>query len=156
MMIKNKLIIYIGADHAGFNFKKKLIVYLNSLKYKVFDVGGNSATAPDDYPDFAYKVAKNVSNKKNHIGILLCGSGVGVCITANKVKGIRAALVYNPNIADLAVRHDAANILCLGARVTSFTKIKKIVDIFLNSKFEKGRHLRRINKIINIEQNEFK
>ena len=150
-----KKTIYIGADHAGFDAKSSIIDYLKTKNYLVKDLGGNSASDPDDYPDFGYLVGSNVAKNKNSIGIAICGTGVGICIATNKVKSIRAALVYNTKLADLAIRHDNANVLCLGARVTPLEEMFEIIDIFLSSKFEKGRHLRRINKISKIENNTY-
>ncbi|WP_036448570.1 ribose 5-phosphate isomerase B [Mycoplasmoides pirum] len=147
--------IYIGADHTGFDAKNKIIAYLKDKNYIVKDMGGTSPTAPDDYPDFGYAVSSNVAKDKNNLGIAICGTGVGICIASNKIKGIRAALVYDPKVADLAVRHDNANVLCLAARITNIKKMFEIIDIFLSSKFEKGRHLRRVNKITKIENNKY-
>lgn len=149
-----KKTIYIGADHTGFDLKNDLKKHLTKKEYKVIDLGGKSPTDPDDYPDFANAVGTKVSKNKSSLGVLICGTGVGICIAANKINGIRAALVYDHKIADLAIRHDAANILCLGARVTKTDEAIKITDIFLDSKFEKGRHLRRVNKIKKIESSQ--
>lgn len=152
---KMQKIIYIGADHTGYDLKLKLKKWLEGLGcYKVFDLGGNSANNSDDYPDFGFAVGKAVQKESKSIGILLCGTGVGICIAANKVPGIRAALVYEPKLTSLAVEHDNANILCLASRFTSYQKMQKIIDIFLNSKFQGGRHLRRINKIKAFERKE--
>lgn len=140
--------IVIGADHTGVNEKSALVAHLTAQQYVVKDVGSFDADAPDDYPDFAAAVAKEVSVASTAtIGILICGTGVGVCIAANKFKGVRAALVYDHKVADLAVRHDDANILCLGARTTPVKEMTLIVDAFLNAQFEGGRHSRRVNKV---------
>ena len=100
-----------------------------------------------DYPDFALKVAKVVGNKKFKMGILVCGTGIGMSIVANKVKDVRAAVCWNEKTAELSRKHNDSNVLCLGARLLKWNKVKKIVDIWLNTKFERGRHLRRIKKI---------
>ena len=100
-----------------------------------------------DYPDFAKKVSKRVSKRKSDIGILVCGSGTGMAISANKTKGIRAAVGYNIKSTQLSRQHNNANVLCLGSRLTKRNDIKKIIKIFLNTKFEGGRHKRRVKKI---------
>jgi len=158
---KNK--IAIGSDHAGFELKECLKEFLNSKKIEVIDFGCNSIE-PVDYPDIAIDVAEYISDNLNNFvieyeekyefhhndlnrGILICGSGSGMCIAANKVGSIRAVNCCNTEIASLAVQHNDANILCLGARFIDKELAKEIVDAFLNSKFEKGRHLDRINKI---------
>lgn len=152
---KTKKTIYIGSDHTGYDLKLKLKKWLEeSDQYKVFDLGGYSANNSDDYPDFGFAVGNSVQKDPKSFGILLCGTGVGICIAANKVSGIRAALVYEPKLASLAVEHDNANVLCLAARVTSYQKMQKIIDIFLKSKFQGGRHLRRVNKIKTFERKE--
>ena len=149
---KNKLpTIYIGADHTGFHLKKQLIDWLTKQDYLVHDLGNHVEDLADDYPQYGFAVAEAVVQNKKAVGIIICGTGVGISIAANKIKGARAALVYDPKIADLAVRHDNANILTLAARQTSFKKMQSIINIFLNSKFEKGRHSRRVNQIIDYE-----
>ena len=100
-----------------------------------------------DYPDYAKKVANRVSKRKSDIGILVCGSGTGMAISANKTKGIRAAVGYNIKSTQLSRQHNNANVLCLGSRLTKKKEIKKIIKIFLNTKFEGGRHKRRVKKI---------
>lgn len=139
--------LIVGADHTGVAAKAALIAHLTARGYGTTDVGSHDENAPDDYPDFAKVVAEMVATGKNAVGILICGTGVGVCIAANKVKGVRAALVYDHGIADLAVRHDDANVLCLGARVTPDAEMALIADAFLGAKFEGGRHSRRVNKV---------
>jgi len=136
--------IIIGSDHAGFELKEKIKEYLKN--YKVEDLGTNS-TEPADYPVYGKKVAEKVA-KTNSIGILICGSGIGICITANKVKGARAALCYDEYTAKTARQHNNANIICLGARTPSAKNYKKIIKTFLTTKFSKEqRHHRRVEQM---------
>lgn len=137
--------IIIGSDHAGYELKKQLIAFFSN-KHKFTDVGTNSLDSCD-YPDYAHQVAEAVSNNKYEFGILICGSGTGVNITANKHKNVRSALVWISEIAKLAREHNNANILALPARFISFEEASKIVEVFLSTNFEGGRHLNRINKI---------
>lgn len=138
--------LVIASDHAGFELKKKLIEYLEQNKHNVKDLG---SYVPDsvDYPDFAHPLAEAVEKGIYEFGISLCGSGNGINITVNKHQGIRAALCWNTEIAELARKHNNANIISLPARFISEQEAKDMVDIFLNTKFEGGRHERRINKI---------
>ncbi|MBC7694342.1 MAG: ribose 5-phosphate isomerase B [Burkholderiales bacterium] len=138
--------IAIGSDHAGFELKEILISYLKSQNIEVIDKGCFSI-ARADYPDAAHAVATEVVNKKATFGILICGSGNGINMSANKHKGIRAALCWNAEITVLARQHNDANILTLPARYISVDEAKKCVDAFLTEKFEGGRHTDRINKI---------
>jgi len=141
--------IAIGSDHRGFKYKEKLIKYLSG-KYEVKDFGTFSQESCD-YPDYANIVAKAVASKKFEKGILICGSGNGICIAANKVKGIRAALGYSGKAAGFAVRHNDANVICFSEDFP-FPAVKKAVRKFLSAKFEGGRHLRRVKKIEKIEE----
>lgn len=136
----------IGSDHAGFKLKNELIVYLLEKGYELQDFGPDSADSVD-YPDYSHKVADSVATGENDLGIVICGSGNGVCITANKHKGIRAALAWEEEIAALARQHNNANVLCLPARFISKNKAFKIVDAWLEATFEGGRHENRVNKI---------
>jgi len=136
----------IGSDHAGFKLKNELLVHLLEKGLELQDFGPDTADSVD-YPDYAHKVAESVSTGENNLGILICGSGNGVCITANKHKGIRAALAWEEEIAALARQHNNANVLCVPARFVSKTKAYKIVDAWLDAKFEGGRHQNRISKI---------
>jgi ribose 5-phosphate isomerase B len=136
----------IGSDHAGFKLKNELLVYLLEKGLELQDFGPDSADSVD-YPDYAHKVAESVSTGENDLGILICGSGNGVCITANKHKGIRAALAWEEEIAALARQHNNANVLCVPARFVSKNKAFKIVDAWLNAAFEGGRHQNRVSKI---------
>jgi len=147
----NKMKIAVGSDHAGFELKLKVISYLKKKGYSVKDFGTYSQQSCD-YPFFAYKVAKAVALKRYLRGILICKTGIGNSIVANKVKGIRAALCYNILAARLSRLHNDANILVLGAEFVNIKVAKKIIDIWLNTDFEGGRHLRRIKQIERIEK----
>jgi len=144
--------IVIGADHAGFEYKTRLSDYLKSLGHIITDVGTFS-TDNSDYPDFGVKGSQKVCSGEAEMGILLCGTGIGMSIIANKFKGIRAALCCNSEIARLAREHNNANILCLGARFLTISECMEITDMFLKTtpKSEE-RYLRRINKISNVEE----
>jgi len=152
--------IYLGADHAGFKLKEQIkkylaskkIKYLASKKIEVRDLGNFKYEKLDDYPNYAFKVAKKVSQTKSQ-GILVCGSGVGVCIAANKVKGIRAAQIINIKMAKQSREHDNTNILCFGQNFINFPQAKKIIDVWLNTKQSKDlRHKRRLNIIKKMER----
>jgi ribose 5-phosphate isomerase B len=137
--------IAIGSDHAGFELKQHLIDYLN-INNVVVDKGCYN-NERSDYADYGHLVANSVINNEVVFGILMCGSGNGINMTANKHKGIRAALCWNVEIASLARQHNDANILVLPARYISIEEAKKCVDAFLTEKFEGGRHLQRVHKI---------
>jgi ribose 5-phosphate isomerase B len=138
--------IPIGSDHAGFELKEKLIRYLVSNNYTVLDKGCYSLERAD-YPDYGHAVANAIMNGEAETGILMCGSGNGINMAANKHKGIRAALCWNEEIAQLARQHNDANILVLPARFITEAEAKKCVDVFLREKFEGGRHQARVDKI---------
>lgn len=138
--------IAIGCDHAAFLLKEKLKTYLGTKGYEIKDFGCYSEERAD-YPDFAHPVANVVENKECDFGLLLCGSGNGINMTANKHKGIRSALCWNAEIAELARQHNDANILTLPARFITEEEAKKCVDIFYTTEFEGGRHADRIKKI---------
>lgn len=138
--------IAIGADHAGFELKEKVTDYLKRSGFEFKDYGTYSSESAD-YPDFSHPVALAVENKESDLGILICGSGNGVAITANKHQGIRAAICWLEELASLARQHNDANVLCLPARYISADLAMKIIDKFLNSSFEGGRHERRVKKI---------
>ncbi|MDD2523264.1 MAG: ribose 5-phosphate isomerase B [Endomicrobiaceae bacterium] len=142
--------ISLGTDHAGFLIKNKVINFLQSLGHEVVDYGTNSAESCD-YPDFAYKVALDVSSNKSQKGVLICGTGIGMAISANKVPNIRAGVCWSKETAQLISLHNDANIICVGARFASFEDICDWIKIFLETKFEE-RHSKRINKIIQIEK----
>jgi ribose 5-phosphate isomerase B len=141
-----KISLGIAADHAGYEFKEKIKEELISEGYEVKDYGTYS-TESTDYPDYAHPLAKAVENGEHQYGITLCGSGNGINMTANKHQGIRAALCWNKEIAALARLHNNANICSLPARFIDFNLAEEIVNTFLNTNFEGGRHLRRIEKI---------
>ncbi len=136
--------IFIASDHAGFSLKKFLIAELIELGFKPVDLGCNSAEKSVDYPDFAHKLGAKL---KNEFGILICGSGIGISIAANRHKHVRAALCHNVKTAKLARAHNDANVLCLGARAAKEKSALAITKAFLSSKFEGGRHERRVTKI---------
>ena len=138
--------ISIGSDHAGFKLKSVLLNYLKEKKITVDDKGCYSEERAD-YPDFAHAVALAVEAKEADFGILICGSGNGINMAANKHKGIRSALCWNSEIAELARLHNDANILALPGRFISEEEAKKCVDVFLNTAFEGGRHADRVKKI---------
>ncbi|MDX5421902.1 MAG: ribose 5-phosphate isomerase B [Hymenobacteraceae bacterium] len=138
--------IAIGGDHAGFTYKAMLKEVLEELGHKVQDFGPHSE-ASVDYPDHVHPLAKSVINKDADFGILICGSGNGVAMTANKYQEIRAALCWTPELAKLAREHNNANILCIPARFVSEETAKDMVQAFLSTDFEGGRHLNRVNKI---------
>ena len=138
--------ISIGNDHAGTSYKLELLSYLTSQGYTVINHGTDDEDSMD-YPDTIHPVAEDVSNNKSDIGIIICGSGNGANMTANKYKSIRSALCWNSKIAALARQHNDANILSLPARFISLEEAKEIVDLFLSTEFEGGRHQRRIDKI---------
>ncbi|WCT12132.1 ribose 5-phosphate isomerase B [Mucilaginibacter jinjuensis] len=136
--------IAIGSDHAGFEYKQALAAFIKAAELK--DFGTYSATSVD-YPDFAHPVASAVENGEYDFGILICGSANGVAITANKHQGIRAGLCWNAEVAALVRQHNNANVLCIPARFISVEEAKQIVEIFLTTGFEGGRHADRVNKI---------
>jgi len=138
--------IAIGADHAGYNLKEQLIPVLKGLNCDIIDVGTHSAESVD-YPDFAHPVAKSVEEKECAFGILICGSGNGVNITANKHQGIRSALCWNVEISKLARQHNDANIIALPARYIGFKEASEMVEVFISTPFEGGRHSNRVDKI---------
>ena len=137
--------IYIASDHAGYKLKKSIISKF-SKKLKIIDLGPKSKKSVD-YPVFAKKLSKKVASRKGSFGILICGSGMGMSIAANKRKNIRAALCYSVKNTKLSRLHNNANIITLGERLISKNKALNLIKIFLSTKFEGGRHLRRIKKI---------
>mgnify|MGYP001558774394 CR=1 FL=1 len=143
--------IIIGSDHRGVVLKDKLKKYLESRDYQITDIGAFSKQSCD-YPDTAYTVAKAVSGKKFTKGILICYSGIGNCIVANKIPGVRAAVCYNVKLARFSREHNDTNVLVLAAGFVSQVQAKKILDTWLKTKFSAGRHLRRLNKIKKIEK----
>ncbi|MBP6387002.1 MAG: ribose 5-phosphate isomerase B [Pseudarcicella sp.] len=142
--MKNK--IAIGGDHAGFEYKEQLIQFLNGLQNEVKDLGPFSNTSCD-YADFAHPVCQAVEEKTAEYGILICGSANGVAMTANKHQGIRAGLAWNTEVSSLIRLHNDANVLCIPARFVSIEEAIEIVQVFLTTEFEGGRHQLRIDKI---------
>jgi RpiB/LacA/LacB family sugar-phosphate isomerase len=143
--------IVIGSDHAGFEMKGAIAKHLRDLRHEVVDVGTNS-TDPVDYPDFAEAVGKAVLDGRADRGVLICGSGVGASVAANKVRGIRAGLCHDSYSAHQGVEHDDMNVLVLGARVIGFALAQDLVSAYIGAKFtNEERHVRRLNKVKAIE-----
>jgi ribose 5-phosphate isomerase B len=142
--------VAIGADHRGFSIRVKLVELVQKLGHEVIDVGAFSPDAVD-YPDIAAAVAHKVSHGEVDCGILACGTGLGMCIAANKVHGVRAAPCHDDITAELSRRHNDANILCLSADMLGERLIDRMVEIWLSTAFEGGRHARRIDKITELE-----
>ena len=138
--------ICIASDHGGFSLKESIKDLLIKKNISIIDLGPFENKTVD-YPDYAKKIAKRIKVKKSDVGILVCGSGTGMAISANKIKTIRAAVCYNAKSTRLSRAHNNANIIALGARLTNKKLSLKLVEIFLKTKFESGRHLKRVNKI---------
>ena len=138
--------IYISSDHAGFKLKEAIKDYLSKKKMNFQDLGPNNSDRVD-YPDFAHKVAQKVKTNKKNVGILVCGSGMGMSIAANRHKNIRAAQCFNLKSTKLSRLHNDANIITLGSRLLSKKNALSCISVFLNTKFEGGRHTKRIRKI---------
>ena len=138
--------ISISSDHAGFELKESIKKFLIKKKFLVLDLGPRDDRSVD-YPDYAKKLAKNIISKKNDTGILVCGSGIGMAMSANRFKKIRAAVCYDVKSTKLSRSHNDANIIAIGSRLTNKNLALKLVMIFLKTKFDGGRHKRRINKI---------
>jgi ribose 5-phosphate isomerase B len=136
----------IGCDHAGFEMKEKIKSHLEQKGITLTDRGTHSIESTD-YPDYAHKVAEDVETKKGDLGILLCGSANGVCMTANKHNGVRAAICWNKEIAALARQHNNANIICIPSRFIDEKAAMEMIEIFMKTEFEGGRHEKRVNKI---------
>ena len=144
--------VALGADHGGFPLKAELLPWLQAQGYKVIDVGAFTLEPSDDYPDFAEALAAVVVSGRTERGILVCGSGVGASVAANKVPGIRACLCHDTYSAHQGVEHDDMNVLCLGARVVGIELAKELVAAFLNARFTgEERHRRRLEKVVAIE-----
>lgn len=144
------MVIAIGSDHRGYNVKQRIINFLSGMGHEILDMGPANEECVD-YPDFAFDVATSVSNKQAQFGILICGTGIGMCIAANKVAGIRAAPCHDSITAEMSRRHNDANVLCLSADLLGEELIERMVRIWLETPFEKGRHSRRIEKIEQFE-----
>lgn len=144
--------IVIGADHGGFPLKVELVSLLEKLGHQVVDAGALAFDAADDYPDFALAVARTVASGKADRGIMVCGSGVGAAVAANKVKGVRASVCHDTYSAHQGVEHDDMNVLCLGARIVGGEVAKELVTAFLSAKFSgEARHKRRLQKVLDAE-----
>ena len=139
--------ICIASDHAGFNLKETIRDFLINQNISVIDLGPTNNNSVD-YPDYAKKVSNRVKSKKSDIGILICGTGTGMAISANKTKKIRAAVCYNLKSTRLSRQHNNANVITIGSRMTNRSTALKLVSIFLRTEFEGGRHLRRVKKNI--------
>ena len=138
--------IYIASDHAGYSLKNFIFEKLKT-KFDIMDLGTNKKSVSVNYPTYAHKLSKMVSKKKSNVGILICGSGLGMSMAANRHKKIRAALCYSIKNAKLSRLHNDANIITLGSRLLTKKNALKFISIFLNTKFEGGRHLKRVKKI---------
>ncbi len=138
--------ICISSDHAGYKLKEQIKNFLIRQNIFIIDLGPFELKSVD-YPDYAKKLARRISSKKSDIGVLVCGSGTGMAISANKIKGIRAAVCYNAKSTRLSREHNNANIIALGSRLTKKQDAMKLIKIFINTKFQGGRHLRRVKKI---------
>ena len=146
----------IGADHAGFELKEALAAHILSLGYELEDVGAEAYDPVDDYPDFAALLAEAVVSERVDKGVLICGSGIGASIAANKVKGIRAGVCAEPYSAHQGVEHDDMNVVVVGSRVTGVEVAKEIVAAFLAAEFSgEARHVRRLNKVLEMEAEHF-
>ena len=142
--------INVGCDHAGFGLKKIVVAHLEERGFEVFDVGTHS-TDSCDYPLIAHDLCKNIQDGKTELGILICGTGIGMSLAANKFKGIRAAALSEHFSAKYTRLHNNSNVLCLGGRVIGVGTALELVDLFVNTEFEGGRHQKRIDKISEIE-----
>ena len=142
--------IIIGSDHAGFELKTSLVKRLKAAGYEIEDVGTHS-TESVDYPDFAAAVGRRVANQTDDLGILVCRTGLGMSIAANKIQGVRAAPVTSERLADLCREHNDANVLCLGADLVAVEQADSIVRRFVQARYEGGRHERRLRKVRDLE-----
>lgn len=146
--------IAVGSDHRGFNAKQQIKAIISQLGHECIDVGTNDSN-PVDYPDQAYSAAIEVSKGKADRAILACATGLGMSITANKIKGIRAALCHDELTAQISRDHNDANVLCISADQIGEVLLRKIVEVWLDTEFSGGRHQRRVNKITAIEENKY-
>lgn len=148
--------IVIGSDHTGIELKKKIIAYLKENNRAYLDVSDFHDQTGDDYPDIAYTVCRHVLQNSRNLGIAICGTGIGISIACNKIKGIRAALCTDRYMAEMTRKDNNANVLCLGAKLKlaeRFDDVRDIVDVFLNTFYDGGRHERRLAKIKQLEDN---
>jgi ribose 5-phosphate isomerase B len=142
--------IAVGSDHRGFEVKRRILLSLQQLGHEVLDAGAHSRDSVD-YPDFAFEVARAVGEGRADRGVLVCGTGIGMCIAANKVKGVRAAPCHDSITAEMSRRHNDANVLCLSADLLGEELIERMLRIWLETPFESGRHARRVEKIQKFE-----
>jgi ribose 5-phosphate isomerase B len=144
--------IALGSDHAGFGLKAAIATWLNHLGHSVNDIGPHELDPDDDYPDFAEAAALEIVAERSERGIILCGSGVGASITANKIPGIRAGMCHDSYSAHQGVEHDDMNVLCIGSRVVGEELIRELIQAFLQARFSgEDRHHRRLNKLLKVE-----
>ena len=144
----------VAADHAGFEMKGELVRWLESKGHQVMDLGAHVMDPDDDYPDFAAAVARSLCSEETERGIVICGSGVGACITANKIRGIRACLCHDTYTARQGVEHDDMNVLCIGSRVIGIELAKAVLQAFLEARFiPEPRYQRRLDKLAQVERN---
>lgn len=148
-MNQQSIKIAIGCDHAGYAYKESIKQFLEKAGYIVKDFGTHSLESVD-YPDYVHPLAESIDKKENDYGVLICGSGNGVAMTANKYPNVRAALCWKKEIAALARQHNDANVICLPARFVSLDETQKMLTVFLTTSFEGGRHQKRVNKISKI------
>jgi ribose 5-phosphate isomerase B len=149
--------ISVGADHAGYEMKRMLVDFIEKLGHSVHDVGTFEPDKPDDYPDYATLVADDIRSGGAERGVLVCGSGVGVSVAANKFKGIRAGLCHDHYSAHQGVEHDDMNVLVMGSRIIGQMLAQDVTEAFLSARFSgEDRHVRRLNKVKGIEENEFR
>ncbi|MGH9940960.1 MAG: ribose 5-phosphate isomerase B [Pyrinomonadaceae bacterium] len=147
--------IAIGADHGGFPLNERIIEELRAAGHEIEDFGTHDGTKPDDYPDYARSVGEAVRDGRVEVGIVICGSGVGASVAANKLRGVRAALVADTYSAHQSREHDDCNVLCLGARIVGSEVASEIVRAFVNARFTgEERHVRRLQKVLEIERRE--
>lgn len=144
--------IGLASDHRGIQLKKRIKSHLVKLGHNVKDFGPDNEEDPVDYPDYGAMVANSVSKGENDKGILICGTGIGMSLAANKVNGVRAALCHDSFTTVMSRKHNDANILCLGNEVINHSEVEKQIDLWLNTEFEGGRHERRVNKITELEK----
>jgi ribose 5-phosphate isomerase B len=146
--------IAVACDHRGYEAKRRLLPLLAQLGHEVTDFGCETNASPCDYPDMAIPAARSVADGKCHVGIFLDGSGIGMSVAANKVRGVRAALAHDEVTARLSREHNHCNVLCLGSDLLNDGEIRKIITIFLETPFGEGRHVRRVEKLRQLEQRE--
>ena len=145
----------LAADHEGFELKEKISAFLRQADFEITDYGALALDAGDDYPDFVIPLAKAVAAKEVSRGIAICGSGIGACIASNKVKGVRSGIIHDLFSARQGVEDDDMNVICIGARLTSFSLATELIQCFLAAKFSgKSRHIRRIAKVSKLEEME--